>query len=151
MNEPAILLFRGRGALSTGIRWFTRGTWSHAALLTREGSIVEAWQGKGVRERFLYDWRGIDKFDVPGATDEQWDRAIAFALSQIGADYDYGAIFKFLSRRQERPDGKWFCSELVYEAFKNAGYPLLSEWVESSTVWPTMLAMSPLVKLRIVQ
>lgn len=145
MNGPAILLFKGRGFISTMIRWQTRSHYSHAALLLRDGStIIEAWQGEGVRKKQIGDWNDVDTFHVD-VSDQVWDAVIAFAEAQIGKPYDYVQVLRFVSRRKPVDDGKWFCSELAFEAFRWNGVKLLDR-VPGSAVSPAMLSWSPLLK-----
>lgn len=140
--EPKILLFRGRGLISWLIRWQTRSEYSHAALMLPDGSVVEAWQGAGVRRTWLRDWCGVDVFSVHGMTPEQWQSAIGYARAQIGKGYDYRGVFRFLSRRLVPNNDLWFCSELVFRALEVAGVRLLRD-VTAGEVSPGMLARSP--------
>lgn len=148
--KPAVLLFRGKGIISALIRWQTRGQFSHAALLMRDGRIVESWQGVGVRVHTLNNWEGVTKFDVVGMTDEQFDVAINFALSKLGKSYDYWAIVRFISRKRMPNNDRWFCSELTVAALEHAGIKLL-ERIEAYEVSPGMLSHSPLLNIRSIQ
>lgn len=141
MPEPKVLLFRGRGVISALIRWQTRSVYSHAALLLEDGeTIIEAWQGDGVRKKKLGSRENIDAFRVAGGVD--WPTAIAFAEAQIGKRYDYRQVFRFLSRRSGKTDEHWFCSELVFAALREGDVPLL-ERIEPWAVSPGLLAVSP--------
>jgi uncharacterized protein YycO len=143
MNEPRILLFRGRGAISAAIRWQTRSEYSHAAFLLPCGRILESWQGSGVRIKWMRDWEGVDSFGVHGMTPEQWERAILFARAQIGKRYDYRGVCRFLSRRKAPADDRWFCSELVAHSLSAAGVHLYRD-VPASEISPGMIARSPM-------
>lgn len=145
--KPAIALFHGRGFISAAIRWQTRGAYSHAAILTREGTIVEAWQGAGVREKKITNLNGVDLYDVPGMSDEQWDGAIAFMRSHIGDGYDYWAIVRFISRRNMPANDNWFCSELVFEAMTRNDVHLFLRIV-ASAVSPSLIGISPRIEPR---
>lgn len=145
MNKPAILLFYGRGVISTLIRWQSRGQYSHAALLMPDGQIVESWQGAGVRTKILSDWEGVHRFDVPSMTTDQWDEAIAYALDKVGSGYDYLGVLRFISRRPSPDNERWFCSELVFSAFRYVGVDLLNR-IDPWAVSPGMLSYSPLLK-----
>lgn len=140
--EPKILLFRGRGFISWLIRWQTRSEYSHAALMLPDGSIIEAWMTKGVRQHWLKDWIDVDVFSVHGMTPEQWARAINYARAQIGKKYDWLAVIRFLSRFRQPPNDRWFCSELVFQAIEIAGIRLL-RYVRAGEVSPGLLARSP--------
>lgn len=145
-NLVRVALFRGRGILSALIRWQTWSNYSHAALVLPDGSIVEAWhRGPGVRKKQLTDMKGVDIFSVKGLTAEQSKIAKGFALDQIGQKYDYFGVLRFLNRRKVSDNGKWFCSELVYAAFKEAGVHLLSKDTDPSRVSPGLLSRSPLL------
>lgn len=139
-----VLLFRGRGVISTLVRWQTRSIYSHAALLLPNGQILESWQGAGVRVRSLSDWSGVDCFRVQGMTGDQWGQALRFAYRQIGAGYDYISVARFVSRRNAPDNGRWFCSELVAAALQVAGVQLLAR-VDPAEVSPAMLSWSPLL------
>lgn len=143
-TQPSILLFRGRGLVSSLIRWQSRGDYAHAALLLPSGQVLESWQGAGVRVKTLTDWDGIDRFAVPSMTEAQWADALGFARSKIGAGYDYWGVARFLSRRRASANDRWFCSELVFAALAHAGVRLF-ERVEPWAVSPGLLALSPLL------
>lgn len=139
-----ILLFKGRGIVSTLIRWQTRSEYSHAAILLPDGTIIEAWQGAGVRRKIISDWTDVDSFMVTAMTPAQWASAIDFAAQQIGKGYDYKGVIRFLSRQSLKLDSRWFCSELVFAALERAGVAVLSR-VDASEVSPAMLSLSPLL------
>ena len=143
-NRPAILLFRGKGLMSALIRWQTRSKYSHAALLTREGTVIEAWQFAGVREIELKSWEGVDAFDVEGLFNKDWDNVIDFARSKIGCKYDWLAIARFISRRSGIRNDRWFCSELVFAAFLRSGIRLLAR-IPMWKVHPGMLSYPPVL------
>jgi len=144
MYAPRILLFKGRGVVSRCIRWQTRSEYSHAALMLKDGSIVEAWQGEGVRTTRLKDWCNVDVFGVREMTDSQWAIAIEYALEQVGKGYDYWGCVRFVSRRRLPENDKWFCSELVFAALQRAGISLLHR-IRADEVSPGMLSLSPLM------
>lgn len=141
-----ILLFRGRGVVSALIRWQTRSAYSHAAILLPDGeTIIEAWQFKGVQERKLTDWQGIDAFMVPSMDDWQWAKAVEHARQQIGKPYDYRGVFRFLTRSEADDNGKLFCSELVFASCLHGRAHLLKR-IKPGAVAPSHLAISPLLE-----
>jgi uncharacterized protein YycO len=147
LARPAVLLFRGRGIISTLIRWQSRSPYSHAALLMPDGRIVESWQGDGVRVKTITDWTDIEVYYVQGMTDIQWEIALDFAMELVGSGYDYKAVMRFISRRPAADNERWFCSELVFAALEAAGVPLLAR-ISAAAVSPGMLALSPLLYRR---
>ena len=142
MTEPKILLFRGRGIISKMIQWQCRSEYSHAAILMPDGRIVESWQGDGVRCKRMKSWDGVTAFSVPMATDDDWAAVIEFAKSKVGERYDYKSVLQFVSRRKADDNNRWFCSELVFAAFQNAGIDLLAR-VSAANVSPGDLCLSP--------
>jgi uncharacterized protein YycO len=146
MHTPKILLFKGRGFISRLIRWQTNGHYSHAAIQRPDGRIIEAWHKPAkvrLRSR-LDDWSNVEAYEVEGMTMEQWDKALEWAEAQIGKKYDFGGVFRFLTRRRKDQDEKWFCSELVFHAVKAGGVELL-ERVKGAQVSPVVLSFSPLL------
>lgn len=142
-----IVLFKGTSWISRMIRWQTRSKYSHAAILTEGGTLVESLEGKGVQS--TCDWNrpeNADIFDVP-STQDQRNSIMGFLSAQVGKPYDWLMVVRFVTRRQEgrRTSGKWFCSELVFAAFQQAGISLFRE-TEPWEVSPGLLARSPLLK-----
>lgn len=146
MSHPKILLFSGRGLVSKLIRWQTNGKYSHAAIQLPSGKIIEAWHNPAkVRLRGpLQDWSNVEAFDVEGITADQWHDAVEWLQKQIGKKYDFGGVLRFVTRWRKDQDEKWFCSELVFQALREAGVNLL-ERVQASQVSPTVLSFSPLL------
>lgn len=140
-----IALFRGRSLLSRLIRWHTRSPYSHAAWICGDGQCLEAWSG-GVRkvesvseQHKPRTW--VEYYAVEGMTPEMRDAAERFLTTQLGRPYDTWGIIGFITRRGRHPNGKWFCSELVFEACRVAGVELLAR-TEAWEVSPGMLCRS---------
>ena len=145
-SPGCILLFKGRGIVSGLIRLQTRSVYSHAALLYPDNcTLIESWQGKGVRRTTLIDWEGVDAFIVPGMMEAQWKEAFRFAEAQIGMGYDYRSVARFVSRVAAGENRRWFCSELVFAALHHAGVDLLAR-IPAAEVAPGHLAWSPLIQ-----
>lgn len=144
---PKILLFKGRGTVSSLIRWQTRGKYSHAAFLRPDGRIIESWMTEGVRIKKLSDWSNIDAFDIKDITEEQGILAMNYAQKQVGMKYDWWGVVRFVSR-DSLPDAvhRWFCSELVYHSLSMAGVHLFRD-TAAYEVSPDLLRRS----LRLVE
>lgn len=147
MRKVNILLHKGKGIISSLIRWQTRGAYSHASIQPDGQSIYESWQGgirPGVRNVEIKDYSNIDIFIIY-LTDEQHDKLVNFLDKQLDKRYDYFGVLRFVSRRAARDDDKWFCSELVFAALAFAGIELFKE-THAWEVSPQMLSRSPLLK-----
>ena len=137
-----VLLFKGRGFVSWAIRWQTRSGYSQAALLLDDNqTVIEAWQGAGVRVKQMDDWKDVEAFEIAGITSDQVKIAQGFAADQVGAGYDWWSVIRFITRENLPPNRKWFCSELVFEALRTAGIRLL-ERIDASEVSPALLSLS---------
>lgn len=150
-------LYRGKSLTSWGIKWFSWSSYSHASWILSDGSVIEAWHRGGVRH--VKNWnmnhrRGtkINVYRIKGITPEQTRAIEDFLRSQVGKKYYFWGIMRFLSRRRNRRRtrapadvNRWFCSELVFEACRQAGITLLAN-VEAHQVTPGMLAQSPLLE-----
>jgi uncharacterized protein YycO len=148
MNHTKVALFSGKvSAISKLIEWETRSIYCHAALLLRDGSLVESIEPNGVRRVNPYvpdPEEPAQFFTVPGMDD---DKAETFALEQIGEPYAMINLVGFLTRSGVDEDrGKWFCSELVFAAVQAGGVSLLRN-VPAFMVSPGMLGLSPLLYL----
>ena len=115
------------GPLCDAIETVTQGVdgkkFSHCAMVVKQNDslkVVEAIGGK-VQINSLYNFfkRSEDTLTIKNITiartnklnAESLRQASDFALKQVGQPYDDAFILN---------NGKWYCSELVYEAFKTA-------------------------------
>lgn len=148
-----IALYRGTGFISTGIKWQTRGPYSHAAIILPNNAVIESKEFIGVHQVPLEvkDFGAakgvaVEVYEVD-TTDAEDAVIEAFLRSQLGKPYDYSMVFRFVTRQgmDAHSKGKWFCSELVFAAFQQAGINLF-ERTEAWEVSPSMLGRSPLLK-----
>ena len=143
-----VALHRGEGFIAQAIQWQTRSVYSHASVVFEEtGVVIEAREFKGVRS-ILWDevaasGEAVDVFRVKGLLPEVEEAVGEFLQAQLGKPYDYTMVARFITRRQgaREESGKWFCSELVFAAFAQAGVKLL-ERIEPWAVSPGMLRLS---------
>lgn len=144
-----ILAYRGKSWISKMIRWQTRSKYSHIAIELNDGSVIEAWHIGGVAHNKSFrtvHTKGtpVDVFSINKPFDEI--EAEAFLLEQIGKKYDFGSIARFMSRRDEPHDDKWFCSELSLDGIAKGGLNLL-ERIPFSHVSPGQEITSPFLGL----
>jgi uncharacterized protein YycO len=122
-----ILLFRGRGLVSSLIRFQTWSKYSHVATMLDDGSIIEAWPGVGVHRmlKLPHGASGIDFFE-PLITSHERNTITRFLIAQIGKPYDWRGVFQFVLREHVHTHNRWFCSDLVAAAFNFVDVPLLN-------------------------
>jgi uncharacterized protein YycO len=130
-REGDVLAFRGRSPVSAAVRAVTGSLYSHVGLAYLfEGRVycLEA-VGSGVRlclmsvlaKRYA---GGVDYFEVVEASDEQRRSAISFGFQQLGKPFDFLGLARFFvlltlgMRPRARVDDRWFCAELVAEAYR---------------------------------
>jgi uncharacterized protein YycO len=146
-----ILLCQNKGIAGCLIRWQTRSDFSHAAVF-HDGLIYES-NPPCVRKVDVRGWSWaeienqygtITVIDVP-VTPAQETCIVNFLEDQLGKPYDYTMVIRFITREQESraSRGKWFCSELVFAAFQQAGIDLLAR-TEPWEVSPGLLGRTPL-------
>lgn len=145
-----IALYRGESLASRVIRWATWSPYSHVAWIDDDnGDVYEAW-GKGVvRAGNLLanhtNGTPIEVFTVAGETHER-RCLIRYAMAgELGKPYDFRGVLGFVSRRaQAQSQDRWFCSELVFHAYRQAGIDLLSR-IPAFKVTPGLLSYSPML------
>jgi uncharacterized protein YycO len=142
-----ILLYRGKSFISKAIQMQTRSIYSHCAVRLRDGTMAESWATAGVRHmKSAFDGHTprtkIDVYHIDG--EYSADKVEEFLLKQVGKDYDYASIARFISRRTSPADSKWFCSELCVAAFRYGGLSLLNG--NPSEHSPRDVSLSPLLR-----
>lgn len=158
-HVPHVVLFAGTALVSRLIRLQTRDTWTHAALVFRSSddvlTLYEARERHGVIRRrwghFGYPDRGyiVRVLADPRVLDAGGIQTMRrFLDRQVGAGYDYRQVFRFVTRipgvHRSSVD-RWFCSELVYAAFRSAGVELLTH-TAAHEVTPGLLARTPALR-----
>jgi uncharacterized protein YycO len=142
-------VYDGLSMVSRVIQWRTWSDVSHVSLITHHGLTLESVPFRGVVKH-----EGLDAYHRPGTKVDIYRvehapaltaRIVGFALMQEGKAYDWRGILGFLSRRAgAQNQDRWFCSEYVFEAFRQAGVDLLAR-VESYQVAPCDILRSPLL------
>ena len=132
INSGDVILWKGTGLISRLIRLF--GGYSHASLVIRleefEGLIdrrfiLEALaSGIGLRllSRRIEDYFGeawwLPLKDEYSAARE---KIVTWALNQVGTPYDFGSFFKNIFGKVSADGRRYFCSEFVFLAYREAG------------------------------
>lgn len=136
MRSGDVLLFRGRGLLSSMIRMATHSDYSHAGLIFRYCDRVYCLEavGRGVRlapvSVLLKHYPDGIYYFALNAAEAARECALGFGFSQLCLPYDtlglvwFALALLFAVRRPVEEDERWFCSELVAAAYRTAGFPL---------------------------
>jgi uncharacterized protein YycO len=149
--KPADLFFTTSDSfISWSIRQRTWGRYSHVQIIVSaepEISVVSA-DANGVYCRGIH---GDEKnkyaiMTCPGITESERDEIVKFCLSQVGKPYDFIGLASFLVYKELQNNNSWFCSELAYIAYKQAGIRLVRR-VQQDFVSPRDLYISPILQL----
>ena len=124
------------------IRAFTWSDFSHIDVVLPNGKLFGALAKTGVCEHDFGVYSAVKRFQVEVA-----DEAKLFEIlkSQEGKPYDWAGVIGLGLHRNWEDDDKWFCSELMAWAFKQAGTPLLNA-DDAFRITPRDLLLSPLLK-----
>lgn len=97
-------------------------TWAHCAIYVGDGYIVEAWEPtRKVPYSILKTASSAAIYRI-NTTDAIKQAAAAFALAQIGKPYDWSWITG--GGAKDVNSSAWYCSELVWAAYKTQGIEL---------------------------
>jgi len=154
-----VLLVEGNTRVSSGIKYLTQSTWSHAALYVGDaldGSadpeearvLLEVDMVEGVWAVPLNKYTAFHtRICRPIAlTAEDIERVVAYALSRMGQTYDLKNMFDLARYLLPMPPlpSRWrrrimalgsgdptksICSTLIAQAFQSVGYPILPDMV----------------------
>jgi hypothetical protein len=158
--RPAdVLLVEGNTRVSSGIKYLTQSTWSHAALCvgdalgggSDEGEppvLLEVDMVEGVWTVPLSKYTAFHtRICRPIAlTAEDAERVVAYALSRLGQTYDLKNMFDLARYLLPMPPlpSRWrrrimalgsgdptksICSTLIAQAFQSVGYPILPDMI----------------------
>lgn len=169
-----LLLYKGLSLVSKAIQLQTRSDYSHAAAYLEQdvvlsngdafmkGTTWEAWHvggprrvdnlwlGGGQVRRLSNPWIDHDiKTEIEvwgfkpylGFSDEI---AIRYLESQVGKEYDFRNVFRFVSRKKPAYNRKLFCSEYFSTMSNQAGVKLLN--LAPAQTAPCHLSWSPHLK-----
>ena len=148
------LASKGISLTSRLIRWWQWGfPFTHVAFVVdlkdkNDPVVIEAWWN-GVRQgKFSEVHTPRTEFAIYSVqvTEEQKEKIEEFLHRQLGKPYDWLGILGFPLRNWKlESKNKWFCSELVFTAFKQAGVELLKN-THPSEVSPRLFLKSPLLQ-----
>jgi cell wall-associated NlpC family hydrolase len=157
MKTGDVLMFAGRGALSSTIRDLTGSEFSHAGLVARWGDRVMVFESAARGVELMPASRVVCKYDgrvvwyrLKGTIDP--DALINEALNLLRLRYSFWGLVRFAWKiwtggRKNRRDARGarsalFCSEFVSRVFRKAGLDLVSNRPDDLTS-PGDIARSP--------
>lgn len=148
-----IALYRPYDLIDKTICFFSRGNYCHTAIVFKDGSAIEARPFKKVRKipNLWYERKQnqvVEVYDIE-TTISQEKIIKKFLKRQLGKSYDYFSVVGFTVNKTEigrKEYGRWFCSELVFCAFKQAGINLL-ERIYQWEATPVIVSYSEKLKL----
>ncbi len=160
IKDGDVLMYKGRGILSSLIKWFTKSEYSHAGITAwwNDRLMVMESVGKGVVTKTLSknirDYHGdIEWFTLKSDYDEVQRKAIVkCAQTDLGKEYNNRQLYKIALNKifgiefsrydRERRSRKLFCSQYVSMVFfKSIGLDL-KENLASSFTSPDDIAKS---------
>jgi len=154
MKSGDILLFRNKTLMSKIIQWGTNSKYSHVAVCANAemNLLIEA-QGS-VRAADIRTMNNYDIFRIKAGHRYNLNKVVSFLVSKLNEKYDYaGVIFLGIMKlfRLNKLANKWqkdrdyFCSELVYEAFKAGGLQIVDK-ESAGVVSPADIANSDIIE-----
>lgn len=87
MKPGNFILVQGAGAISGGIAFFEHNGFTHSAIVSGEGKVIEA-TAQGIQENDL-NYERYAVFEFVDATEEQLAGIVDYAKSHIGEGYSY--------------------------------------------------------------
>lgn len=129
------------------VKWGTWSSFSHVGFKLPDGTVLDASPKYGVMRRRATDDLTTEYWEAL-YPQRQVQAAVDWALTQVGKSYDWSAIAGFVIRcgkpakRDWHDQRAWFCSELVEQAFNEAGIPLLQDSGEFNRITPRDLMLS---------
>ena len=129
---PAAVLVRG-------VTW----SWCAHVGFALGGHVLDATPEYGVSLRAITPGDDDAYFRV-NINPDLSEKVLDMAGTQIGKPYDFRGALGVGLHRDWQDENRWFCSELVAWAFKEAGYPILRT-EHLSRITPRDLLLSPLL------
>lgn len=157
-----ILLYKSSGFTSWLIEVGTKSAYSHIAVVVDPriflGIESNVGHQSGVRAMDLRksDEKKVDIFRVKPEFTFNGGKVVSFLVGHLGARYDWAGVMwlgvlkatsfitggKFERHNQFQQKKDYFCSELVYEAFKEAGLDIVPQIGEADITSPGDIAAS---------
>ncbi len=171
IQDGDILLCKGKGWISSLIRWETGSIYSHVAVVASAslGLIVEAVPKGGVRAISIENYKTpYDLYRVKDRASFEPLQVVAYLIRTLARKYDLQSTVKLgcelllrnlgfiqlavlkAAKQKEAADSlqkdqDYFCSELCYLAFMAGGLDIVPQIGNAETTSPGDIARSPLM------
>lgn len=109
--------------LSKIIRALTSSKWHHVGVIF-DDYVIEA-RFAGVLKTPLEEFKKRGVYEIVDCTVKDEEKALKFALMQVGKKYDMAGLISFPFRVRWQDPLKWYCSELVAAIAEAGGSPLV--------------------------
>lgn len=146
-----IILFKGKGIVSSLVKFFTKSKYSHAAMVLTDNMIIEANWYKNVNiVEFKYDSNTMEIYRLKGGLNaNQQLILLQSSYDMLNKYYDYAQLLgyvleRFIGKQYNNPlnfDNFIICSELIDKSYHKLGIDLV-EYRSYGNVTPDDLAKS---------
>jgi len=145
MGQFRIRFITETDLISDAIRLVTFSEWSHAEIITAEGTYIGAHASGGVEERPA-DYAKVSRERRYSVAVSDWaeDEIMKFARSKIGTKYDFADIAGLFLHRDLTEKSTEICSMFVLEAAMAGGLQMLNVLPGyTNLITPEMLHLAP--------
>ena len=120
MRAGDIVFVRGHTPISTIIRLFDKGEFSHVSVAVSPTHVIEAEWSTKVRIAPVHyeDYKVIDL----GLSEQQRDLIVHFAIQLVGLKYDFLSILGILFNKEWNSPQAKICTEIVVSVLMGIGY-----------------------------
>jgi uncharacterized protein YycO len=132
--------------VSAAIREVTFSEFSHVEIGTPEGTWIGAHASGGVEERAAdYCIPTFERRYAIPVTQEQYDKGMAYARSQVGTPYDFRDILGLLFHHDLSTHGHLICSWFVFDFFLEMDMQVLNVLpMHGNKIDPDKLHLAPI-------
>lgn len=133
MKSGDIIFVRGHSPISSAIKYFDRGEFSHVCMAVSSTHIIEA--EYGMKSSIVpYHYKDVKIISLQLDSDKI-EQLVKAAIELTGKRYDYIQILGYVFSEKWGSPNKLICSELVYELLKVIGIDAGSRFIEPNELY----------------
>lgn len=149
--KTIVIAFSTTKRLSSAfLRWTQRCEFSHVEVMFKDYAIGA--RTVGVHKFTDFSHLINRRYRTLKVTEEQYQKFYDFLHSHIGGKYDWRAYLGFALFKNTHKPNKWFCSELVQEAFIHANINVLENapayWCQPRDFWISPTLDEPTLEMK---